>query len=267
MARLRVAGNFVWCLVIVPLAYAGILPLRVSRGAFVAVAVGFLVYAILYLVARPWVRMGVRAAARFSTLMDLGSVLFYIVNTNGLTSPMWMGVPLILLAYTMRFGYSATDLVIWAGSFAVMAVVSSAVVPNDAGIATVTLTATLIISGFTIALTQMMVRQEREAYRRALGAENRAMDLMIQTLQHDVNNPLAILSGNIELLEHNSNLPADAPYLLRIRSALRRISHALTRIEDLKHDPALWSNEDIGTYIAGRADLTRSDDFEEPLDE
>ncbi|MFO7768858.1 MAG: histidine kinase dimerization/phospho-acceptor domain-containing protein [bacterium] len=219
------------------LAFAGQLPLLTSPWLYVGVLAGLLVYALVYRARRIHRRFDLHSAVRWVSLLDLVVVLFVVMNTGGLRGPYWGVVGVLLLLYVMRFGFDWMEAV---GTVAIVGgTIATSYVLDPVPIGT------LVNAVFGIALSLVLItlvgyillERERRAVEEAFAAEIRSISRIVNTVQHEVNNPLAIASGNMELLRNRREGMGEGPYLERIEGALERIQHAVGRLRDLDEVP------------------------------
>ena len=240
---------------------SGRMPLVMPAGLVAAVLVFLLVYSLIYRWWAPWRRYGIRIAARVATVLDLTPVVLIIPNCGGLASPYWGVGAGIVLIYIMRFGYSRrgllTSLIVFPGTAALsqwLAPLPATAVFN-ALIGIVLSFVVIVWAGITL------VRRERRHLQRALEAEHRAISRIVNTVQHEVNNPLAVASGNMELLRNRTGGDQGAPYVERIETALGRIGEAVTRLRALEEHRVLSGEGYLARYVS--ADQVEAVDEEE----
>jgi signal transduction histidine kinase len=233
VARIRVVVALVAAVAGPWMALTGRFSLVSPVPLVMAVEFLLLVYAVVYRVWEPWRRHGLRVTARVASLLDLAVVAFIIPNSGGLASHYWGVGAGIVLIYIMRFAFTAVELVLIGLVFSAVGVVAQLLAPLPAPLvsnAVIGIILSLLVvtwAGITL------VRRERAVIERELESEHRTITRLINTVQHEVNNPLAIASGNIELLKYRqTDLPA--PYVDRIEDALDRIGDAVRRLRELE---------------------------------
>jgi signal transduction histidine kinase len=233
VARIRVVVALVAAVAGPWMALTGRFSLVSPVPLVMAVEFLLLVYAVIYWVWEPWRRHGLRVTARVASLLDLAVVAFIILNSGGLASPYWGVGAGVVLIYIMRYTITAGELVLIGLVFSAVGVVAQLLTPLPAPLvpnAVIGIILSLLVvtwAGITL------VRRERAVIERELESEHRTITRLINTVQHEVNNPLAIASGNIELLKYRqTDLPA--PYVDRIEDALDRIGDAVRRLRELE---------------------------------
>ena len=235
VARIRVVVALVAAVAGPWMALTGRFPLVSPVPLVVAVGLLLLVYAVVYRVWEPWRRHGLGHTARVASLLDLAVVAFIIPNSGGLASPYWGVGAGIVLIYIMRFAITVGELVLIGLVYAAVGVVAQLLAPLPAPLVPNAVIGNLLGMLVVIWAGITLVRRERTVMERELESEHRTITRLINTVQHEVNNPLAIASGNIELLKHRqTELPA--PYVERIEGALDRIGEAVYRLRELEAD-------------------------------
>jgi len=230
------------------LAFARHLPLLVSPWLYAGVLAGLLVYARVYQARRLYRRFDLHSAARWVFLLDLVVVLFVVMNTGGLRGPYWGVVAVLLLVYVMRFGFDwmeAVFTIVIVGGI-IVAVYLLDPVP----------TGTLVNAVLGIALSLILItlvghillKRERRALEEVFTAEIRSISRIVNTVQHEVNNPLAIASGTMELLRTRQQGKEEEPYMERIEEALERIQHAVSRLRTLDEVPEVTGEGSLERY-------------------
>ncbi len=233
VARIRVIVALVAATAGPWMVLTGRFPLVSPPPLVVAVEVLLLLYAVVYRFWEPWRRHGLRLTARVVSLFDLAVVAFIIPNSGGLASPYWGVGAGIVLIYIMRFPITVVELVLIGLVFVADGVVAQLLVPLPAPLVSNAVIGILIGMMVVIWAGIMLVRRERAGIEQVLETEHRIIARIVNTVQHEVNNPLAIASGNVELLKHRqTDLPA--PYVDRIESALDRIGEAVSRLRELE---------------------------------
>jgi signal transduction histidine kinase len=233
VARIRVVVALVAAVAGPWMALTGRFPLVSPVPLVVAVEFLLLVYAVVYRVWEPWRRHGLRVTARVASLLDLAVVAFIIPNSGGLASPYWGVGAGIVLIYIMRFAFTAVELVLIGLVFSAVGVVAQLLAPLPAPLVSNAVIGIILSLLVVIWAGITLVRRERAVIERELESEHRTITRLINTVQHEVNNPLAIASGNIELLKYRrTDLPA--PYVDRIEDALDRIGNAVSRLRELE---------------------------------
>lgn len=219
------------------LAFADHLSLLVSPWLYAAVLAGLLVYALAYHARQFYRRFDLHSTARGVFLLDLIVVLFVVMNTGGLRGPYWGVVAVLLLLYVMRFGFDWMEA---AGTVALVGgTIAAAYLLDPVPIGT------LVNAVFGIALSLVLItligyillERERQAVKEAFTAEIRSISRIVNTVQHEVNNPLTIASGNMRLLKLRLLEEEEGLYLHRIEEALERIQHAVSRLRTLDEVP------------------------------
>jgi signal transduction histidine kinase len=240
------------------MALTGRLPLVSPPALVVTLFVLLFVYALVYRVWEPWRRPGQRYITRMVSMFDLAVVAFIIPNSGGLASPYWGVGAGVVLIFIMRFPITVVEQVLIGLVFVVDGVVAQMLVPLPAPLVLNAVIGILLGMMVVIWAGVMLVRRERAVIEQELETEHRTITRIINTVQHEVNNPLAIASGNVELLKHRST-DRPAPYVDRIEGALDRIGEAVSRLRELEEDRGL-----SGEGMTER--FTRKEAAEEPPD-
>ena len=243
-AMLRMTGVSVGVTAGILLTLYDLLPLVFSRWVMLSLLIAFALFAHLYHWARPYEQRSLRGAASAATGLDLLFVCLLILNTGGMGSLVWTAVPLVAMAYVLRFGLRWKEAALGAVLIISAAILSQLFAPIPRGQAVLASTAILVVIAMTLNLASASTRRFQKAARVALAREDRAMDLLVNALEHEVNNPLAILHGNVEILRQRGVLEEGDDHLVRIQAALDRISASVQRLKELKRDPRL---REVGT--------------------
>ncbi len=254
IAVLRVGGAGVALLVGSWLILSGHIVPLIPPGLHLAVIAFFCLYAVAYLVLAPYRRFRLRSCAQVVTLLDLIVSLVFILNNGGMHSPFWALLAVIALAYTVRFGYTRAEAVVFGFFFAVAVTVTVLLqAPPLADTLNVVFGMGTIIV-IVVGAGRLLVERERQAIARAFEAEHEAITRIVNTVQHEVNNPLAIASGNMELLRSKREPEEQNRYLDRIAIALQRIGEAVNRFRELEHDPVVTGEGSLERYTSGNAE-------------
>lgn len=250
VARLRVVVGVVAGVAGPAMALTGHLPLVMPTGVVLAVLLFLPVYAVVYRWWAPWRRWGIRVAARVATILDLTTVVVIIPNSGGLASPYWGVGAGIVLIYIMRFGYSRRGLIVTLVVLPGTAVLSQWLAPLPAATVTGTLVGIFLSFGIIVWAGITLVRRERMHLARAIEAEHRTISRIVNTVQHEVNNPLAVASGNMELLRSRGSGVEETPYVDRIEAALVRIGEAVSRLRELEEHRDLSGEGHLARYVS-----------------
>ena len=235
------------------LTFSNALPLLMPAFGLIVLLAILLVYAVGYLLLAPWERYDLHRSARGVALLDQGVVVVVILNTGGLLSLYWGVAAGVLLLYIIRFGLSR-------GEMAVVLVVAVALMvlagtlyplPIHQGVAAmlgILLTIVLVMVG-----GNLLVSRERKAIEQAFSADQRAIARIVNTVQHEVNNPLAIAAGNMEMMRLLGRGEDDANRIERIETALGRIKTAVSQLRELETRTALEGEGVLERFVSGPA--------------
>lgn len=233
IAILRTAAAIVAVTVGPIMAVSGMLTLVMPVWLYVALEVFLLIYAVTYMIWAPYKKYSLHKCALTVHMLDVCMTIVIILNNGGMGSPYWALMAVIALVYTIRFGYTKMEVIVGAVIFGGTIALTEILLPAPfSAIANVTIGIGTIIV-VVVAVGRMIVRRGEEAIQRAFEAEQLTVTEMINAVQHEVNNPLTIASGNMELLQRK-DIPADqSPYFDRIQLSLGRIGVAVKKLRQL----------------------------------
>jgi len=222
------------------LAYHEQFTLVTSDSLYLAGLGFFMLYALVYALWAPYRRFPLELSAGLLVLLDLAIVTLIILNTGGIGSTFWGLWAAVALTYILRFRTGWSQLLLLVLLFLSTAALSLTYVPpadpvplsvNLAGV--VFSMAAILAAGFILASL------ERKAIREGLIAECMAIQRVINTVQHEVNNPLTVASGSVHILQDKLEKTAAQecrPSLENIRGALERIRLAVERLDELEQN-------------------------------
>ena len=99
-----------------------------------------------------------------------------------------------------------------------------------------------------IQMGMVLVGLEREAIRTAYETELVAITRIVNTVQHEVNNPLATAKGNM-MLAHKKGIPEPfVTYFNKVNDALDTIGTVVNRLTELEEKRTLQGVADIELY-------------------
>jgi signal transduction histidine kinase len=208
----------------------------------------FLVYAVGYRIWEPYLKYSLIWSTRTVIFMDFCVALVLIINNGALLSPYWALLVLVALEYTLRFGYLLIEFAFGAFLFFVGVAISSLLDPaNRIAFLNVALGVGMIIY-LIIQLGMVLVSREREAIRTAYETELAAITRIVNTVQHEVNNPLAAAKGNM-MLAHKKGIPEPlVTYFNQVNDALDSISSVVNRLDELEEKRTLQDVADIEIF-------------------
>ncbi len=234
MARLRV-GIGVLAIAISPyLVTMKLLEPVMDSLLYLGFILAYLIYALTYYMWAPYRRFSLVLAARVSTVIDFAAVTVVLVNSGGLDSPFWALWATVALTYVIRFHFGTREGIVTALLFLGTVELCRLVIPTTGE----NIPVVLVGVGFSlivlIAGGLLLVHSEREAVRRALTVENEAIHRIVNTVQHAVNNPLAIVSGNLQLLKRRQTGEKEQEWIGAAEEALTSIGDALGQLRELE---------------------------------
>lgn len=194
----------------------------------------FLIYAVIYLVWSPYRKYDIRVTAGILTILDLATATLIILNTGGLLSTFWGLWAAVVLTFIIRFQFS------WKNRIAVflllcLTVLVAALSMSDQVISVHGAIVGIVFSLMAIILTgHILVHRELEAIKLGMKHENEAIHRLVNTVQHEVNNPLTVASGNLMLLNADSSEEERDSKLEMIGIALEQIKKAIEQLRELE---------------------------------
>ena|GEM_PF-1703668 len=264
MARLRV-GIGVLAIAISPYLVAmELLELQLEPLPYLAFILGYLIYALVYLFWAPYRRFRLVTAARMAVLIDYAAVTVVLLNSGGLESPFWALWATVALTYVIRFRFGLREGVITALLFIATVELCRRIVPGTS----LSMLAVLVGVGFSLVVLiaggLLMVRSEREAIRKARTAEYETIHRLVNTIQHAVNNPLAVISGNLQLLKRHQVGEKEQQYIAAAQEALQGIESAINRLHELEEERLVVGEGPLSQYSLENWYELRSDPLPEP---
>lgn len=252
----RIANVRIWVAVVAVvtgpyLALTSQLPLVLSPWLYSGMEFFLLFYAVVYRVWAPYRFVSLHVAARAVTLLDMLIVLIVVLNNGGLRSPYWGLGAVVLLLYIIRFDFTPLEMVI-SGVLLVVGIAANQWIAPLRLAALVNMCLGITLTMVTVAVIGVVItRRQNDAVRHAFESEARAVSRIVNAVQHEVNNPLAVAAGNMELLKLRRQIASgDGPYLERIEQSLARVSEAVARLRELQEDPAIVGEGPIERYAA-----------------
>lgn len=215
---------------------------------YAGTVVCLLVYAVTYRLWQPYRKYSLIWSTRTVIFLDFCVALVLIINNGALLSPYWALMGLVALEYTLRFGYILTEFVIAAILFFIGTAITSQHEPATlVAFLNVALGVGVIIY-LIVQLGNVLVSREREAIRTAYETELEAITRIVNTVQHEVNNPLAAAKGNM-MLARKKGIPE--PFIdvcTQVEEALDKIGSVVDRLKELEEKRTLHDVADIGIY-------------------
>ncbi|MFC1628228.1 histidine kinase dimerization/phospho-acceptor domain-containing protein [Gemmatimonadota bacterium] len=213
----------------------GLLPLIMSGAVYIGIMCTFLLYATIYRQWAPWRRYPLILTAGVITILDLMLASIIILNTGGLASPFWGLWAAVTLSYVIRFRFRWQEAVTTAGLF----LLTIWIVWQLAPVQVVSVLTSIIGFAFSLmgilGIGRILVSSERRAINNGMAAEEETIHRIVNTVQHEVNNPLTIATGNLELLRQQDSECSPAG-LDKIEAALERIGRAVSQLRELEQD-------------------------------
>jgi signal transduction histidine kinase len=248
MARLRV-GIGVLAIAISPYLVAmELLDLRMAPLPYLAFILGYLIYALLYFFWAPYRRFRLVTVARTAVLIDYAAVTVVLFNSGGLESPFWALWATVALTYVIRFRFGLREGIVMALLFLATVELCRRIDPET----TLSILAVLVGVGFSLVVLIaggiLMVRSEREAVRKARTAEYETIHRLVNTIQHAVNNPLAVISGNLQLLKRHQTGEKEQQYISAALEALQGIESAVNRLHELEEERLVVGEGPLSQY-------------------
>lgn len=219
-----------------------------SSWVYSGTMICFLVYAVGYRIWRPYWRYSLIWSARIVVFMDFCVALVLIINNGALLSPYWALMALVALEFTLRFGYVLIEFVLGTMVFFCGIAITSLHEPSTfTAFLNVALGVGMILY-LTIQLGMVLVSREREAIRTAYEAELAAITRIVNTVQHEVNNPLAAAKGNMMLAQKKGIPEPFVRYCTHVNEALDKIGSVVNQLGELQERRTLQGIEDIEFY-------------------
>ncbi len=216
---------------------------------YAGTVIGFLVYAVGYRIWEPYRKYSLIWSTRTVIFLDFCVALVLIINNGALLSPFWALLALVALEYTLRFGYILTEFVLGTLVFFLGIAITSHHEPATfIAFLNVALGVGMIIY-LIIQMGMVLVGLEREAIRTAYETELVAITRIVNTVQHEVNNPLATAKGNMMLAQKKGIPEPFATYFSKVNDALDTIGSVVNRLTELEEKRTLQGVADIELYI------------------
>lgn len=214
------------------------IPLVMSGALYLGILFLFLLYAIVYSRWAPYRRYKLALTAGVITILDLLVATVIILNTGGLASSFWGLWAAVALSYVIRFHYGWKEITVTLVLFLVTLKIVHMLAPMEG----FPLHSAAIGFGFSLlgilGIGCILMNSERQAIRNGLAVEDETIHRIINTVQHEVNNPLTIATGNLELLKLQESGESIAG-LDKIEEALKRIGNAVSQLRELEFDRSI----------------------------
>jgi signal transduction histidine kinase len=255
IARLRIFGGIVAIMTGIPGTLTGTLPLVFPGWLFLSAEAFLLAYAVVYALWEPYRNLPLLVCTRVVTLLDLAMAVVFVLNLGGIRSPFWSIFPAIALFYAIRFGSTRLETVTGATVLLGTAFLAHQLEPGASPAFSVIVA--LGMTAITLIVVQgglILTRREHQALKWAFNAEYRVIARMVNTVQHEVNNPLAVASGNLELIRQQRLLERESQYIERIEDALKRINDAVGQMRTLAEEPSVSGQGPLERYAVADAD-------------
>ena len=239
LAQLHVLIGIFGCTISYFLVAADMLPLIMPGWLYLSGLFFFLIYAVIYLAWSPYRKYDLRVTAGILTILDMATATLIILNTGGLLSTFWGLWAAVVLAFIIRFQFSWRNGVIVFLLFCLTMLAAALSMPEVSGLG-ISLHGAIVGIAFSlmaIILTgYILVHREREAIRLGMKLESEAIHRLVNTVQHEVNNPLTVASGNLMLLHGDSSKEDRDAKLQKIEIALERIGMAIEQLRELEEE-------------------------------
>ncbi len=235
IANLHVLIGITGCVMSVLLVMFDMLPLIMPAWLYLGILFSFLLCATIYSRWAPYRKYQLSLTAGVITILDLLVATVIVLNTGGLASSFWGLWAAATLSYVIRFRYRWQEV----AATVVLFLMTILIVGRFAPVQIVTIQSTIVGFGFSLigilGIGRILVNSERQAIRNGMAAEDETIHRIINTVQHEVNNPLTIATGNLELLKQQDS-GASIVGLDKIEEALSRIGKAVSQLRELEHD-------------------------------
>jgi signal transduction histidine kinase len=158
------------------------------------------------------------------------------MNNGGFFSPYWALLALVALIYVVRFGRTLLEyiggLLVFIGAIAVTQHLQMA---DWLALLNILIGVGLIIT-LIVEVAVLLVGREREAITGTFEMELNAVRRMVNTIQHEIYNPLAAAKGNVDLIRQHEVPDAFAGNLDSLDQALRTIETVVQRLQRLERE-------------------------------
>ncbi|MCK4772748.1 MAG: hypothetical protein KAT18_07490 [Candidatus Latescibacteria bacterium] len=248
LAIIHVVIGILGCAVSVFLVWKDLLPLLVPGWFYLSGLFFFLVYATVYIIWAPYRKYSLWITAGVITLLDLSIATLIILNTGGLGSTFWGLWAAVALTYIIRFRFGWIEgivtLLLLSGTFVLAGnMAAESDIPSHGAIVGVVFSLIAILSSGYI-----LVSRERKAVRQGMMAECETIHRIVNTVQHEVNNPLTVASGNLQLLKAETTEETFMSRMDKIEEALARIGTAVEQLSELQEDHAITGEGLVERY-------------------
>jgi len=205
-------------------------------GIYLAGIIWLLVYSVVYRLWRPYERFSVVATARLVNLNDFLVATILIINNGGFASPYWALLALVALIYVVRFGRTRLEffggVLLFSGAVAITQSLQAVAWPVLLNV----LLGVGVIIVLIVEVAVLLVGREREAITGTFEMELNAVRRMINTIQHEIYNPLASAKGNVALIRQEKVPDSCNKYLDSLDQALRTIENVVQRLQQLERE-------------------------------
>lgn len=215
---------------------SGFLPLIMPPIIYLGIILIYLFFSLIYYYWAPFKRYNVLVAARIATLLDLIAVTVVLLNSGGLDSPFWALWATVSLIYVIRFPFRWIEGIITAALFLITVEMIRSLVPTLSTAIPVTLIGVGLSLVVLIGSGLILVSSERSAIRKGITAERETIRRIVNTVHHEVNNPLTVLSGNLQLLKRAEFSEKEESWLNAMDEAIARIEDAVSQLRELEEE-------------------------------
>jgi signal transduction histidine kinase len=232
--------------------YFRLLPVIMPGSVYLGILISFLVYSVIYVLWSPYRRYSLRRSAAAITILDIIVATFIILNTGGIASTFWGLWAAVVLTYTIRFPvrwWHWPALAVVFGGIVTAAFLVVPIVPVNRIVLVMGVTfsmAAVLASGL------VLVAAERRAVRDGMSTEHKMIHRIINTVQHEINNPLTIAGGNLNRIQHQPTSGELRNWLRNIEESLQRISTAVERLKDLEEDRIVETVGSVEWFSSGK---------------
>lgn len=231
--------------------YFRLLPIILPSTVYLGILISFLVYSVIYVLWTPYRRYSLLRSAAVITILDIVVATFVILNTGGIASTFWGLWAAVVLTYTIRFPVRWWQGPALAVVFAGIVTTTFLVVPIGPVDRIVLVMGVVFSLAAVLASGLVLVAAERRAVRDGLSTEYKMISRIINTVQHEINNPLTIAGGNLNRIQNQPTSEELRDWVRNIEESLQRISAAVERLKDLEEDRIVETVGSVEWFSSG----------------
>jgi len=246
--------------------YFRLLPVILPSSLYMGILISFLMYSVIYVLWSPYRRYSLRRSAAVITILDIIVATLIILNTGGIASTFWGLWAAVVLTYTIRFPVRRWHGPALAVVFSGIVTTTFLVVPIGPVNRIVLVMGVIFSMAAVLASGLVLVAAERRAVRDGVSAEHNVIHRIINTVQHEINNPLTIAGGNLNRIQHQPTSDELRDWLLNIEESLQRISTAVERLKDLEEDRIVETVGAVEWFSSGKQVASPSLDDRSPIE-